>query len=323
MIRVIVWLLLLGGVPGSVYAALVRGGGSRRTDCVVVLDASGANQPASPREPRHVDCIDGDTSCDADASRNGECSFTVSLCINSTTVELCTPFETDSVEIAHAVDNGDRRFDPDFQALQQRVALLGLPGNGTRDACTFPTTLTVRLRGPRRGDLMRKARKRLQLTSLGRVEDGRPAQDRDTLKLTCRPEGDGVYRPRDLYSGSFDRIARQIFAPRCAVSGCHDSESQQAGLELLPTAAYSAIVGVAPTNGFAASDGLLRITPGDPGASLLYRKVADDLLAGYGSRMPLGDPRLRGDLVRLMELWILGDATLGPAPETGWVPGTD
>jgi hypothetical protein len=137
------------------------------------------------------------------------------------------------------------------------------------------------------------------------------------------PGGDGVYGPRDLYSGTFDRIAQEVFAQSCALSGCHDSESHRFGLILLPNAAYSNIVGVTPTTPAAAADGLLRITPGDPDMSFLYRKITADLLPGYGPPMPLTGPGVSPALSEIIRLWILGDGEVPPASATGWVTGTD
>jgi hypothetical protein len=313
--------LLVSGWALVEAVAVVRGGGSVRTDCLAVFDAP-ANDPAPPKVPRHVDCVDGDPGCDSDATRDGRCVFDLRVCINSTAVAGCTPSEADAVDIAHAIDNGDRRFDPDFQALQQRVDLLGLPDNDSLDACTLVSSLTVVLEGPSANHRMRASNKKLKMSALG-FASGNIANDRDRMKFTCRPEGDAIYEPRDLYEGTFDRIREQVFAQSCALSGCHDSESHTGNMILLPNAAFSQLVGVTPDNAAAAADGLVRVSPGDPDLSFLYRKITDDLEPGYGVRMPQTGPALSADLTELIRLWIIGDAMTGPAPETGWVTGTD
>lgn len=314
-----VWAVL-GWIPAEA-AGVVAGGGSARTDCLAVFDAA-ANVPAPPKVPRHVDCVDGDPLCDSDAVRNGRCVFDLRVCVNSTDVAGCSPSEADAVDIAHAVDDGDRRFDPDFQALQQRVDLLGFPDNDALDACTLASSLTVVLKGPSASGRMRANKKKLQMSAFG-FASGNIVEDRDRMKLTCRPEGDAIYEPSDLYEGTFDRIRQQVFAQSCALSGCHDSESHQGNMVLLPNAAFSQLVGVTPDNPAAAADGLERISPGDPDLSFLYRKITGDLEPGYGVRMPQGGPALPGELTELIRLWIIGDAMTGPAPETGWVTGTD
>lgn len=307
---------------GSAPAATVRGGGSAKTDCLLVLEVDGANSPAPPKTPKNVDCTDGDATCDGDGLRNGECVFPLQICANSTAVPECMPDSVDSIVVDHAIDDGeDRRFDVDFQALQLRADGLGLP-SFSNDDCSLASSITVRLKGPDSAKRMKKNKKKVRVTTLGATASG-PARDVDKIKFTCRPEGDAIYEPTDLYEGTFDRIRDQIFGQSCALAGCHDSESSAGGLILLPNAAYGNIVNVAPANGTAAGDGLLRVTPGDETLSFLYLKISGDLAPGYGSQMPDGAPALDPALVELVRLWILGDGILGPAPETGWVTGTD
>jgi hypothetical protein len=311
------WLV----VPKPASALIVGGGGSPSDDCVAVLDAP-ANSPAPPKPAKNVDCVDGDPACDGDGARNGQCVFALKVCVNSTALPSCTPVETTGVSVDHALDDGeDPKFDPDYQALQQRVDLLGFP-NADTDSCTTSSSVTVKLRPPSSGNVYKKTKKLLSLTAAGATAGG-SLSDRDKLKLTCRPEGSGVYLPTDLYSGTFDRIRQTVFAQSCALATCHDSESSQGALILLPNVAYSQTVGVTPLNPFAAADGLQRIFPGDTTKSFLYRKVTKSLALGYGSGMPLNRPSLTADQIELIRLWILGDMTLGPAPETGWVQGTD
>jgi len=312
---------LLLAFPLPARAATIYGGGSRTSDCLVVFDAPGANSPAPPRLPRNVDCVDGDPTCDADMTRNATCSFDLKLCINSTAVTGCTPDRTDSLTVDHAIDNGDPRFDTDFQALQQRANLLGFPDN-MGHACTLVSSVTVPLRPPgMAGGPFRKDEKRLTVRATGFTD--RAAKDLDHVRFTCRPSGDGLYSPRDLYAGTFDRIRQQVFAQSCALSACHDSNSHQGDMILLPNAAYSEIVGVTPHNPAAAADGLERIFPGDPVKSFLYRKITCDLLPGYDSCMPLVGQAVSPQLIEIIRLWIIGDMTTGPAPKDGWVEGTD
>lgn len=314
--------LAAAGAPQPSRAQVVGGGGGRAIDCVSVFVAPGANSPAPPRPPRHVDCVDGDPACDADGARNARCEFEIGLCVNSTAVAGCAPVRANTLIVAHAVDNGDPRFDVDFQALQVRADQLDLPGDETLDDCALPSTVTVPLRAPGPSGVYRLGKKRLGVIALG-FASGRPATDRDRMRFTCRPEGNGVYAPRDLYAGTFDRIAQQVFAASCAKSGCHDSETHQADMILLPNAAYSQIVGVGPTNPAAAAAGLQRVLAGDPDLSLLYRKLTADLEPGWGSPMPLTGPAVSPALVDIIRLWIIGDVPLGPAPAAGWVEGTD
>jgi hypothetical protein len=304
-------------------AVVVGGGGSSATDCLVVFDAPGANRPAPPKVPKNIDCVDGDVTCDADGLRNGECNFTVQVCLNSTAIVGCSAAEVATVSVDHADDNGDPKFDPDFQALATRINTLGFP-NDAFDDCTVSSTIRVPLRVAKSGNTLRKNKKKLGLAADGDVASKPGVRDKDRMKLTCRPEGDGIYLPTDLYTGTFDRIRQQVFAQSCALSSCHDSESSAGGLILLPGAAYSQIVGVVPVNPAAAGAGLQRIFPGDPTLSFLYRKITGDLDSGsWGVPMPAAGPAVSQQLIDIIELWILGDGVLGPAPESGWVAGTE
>jgi len=303
-------------------AATVRGGGSARTDCALVFEIPGANKPALPAIPKSVDCVDGDVTCDDDGIRNGECVFALQACINSTLVADCSPDTVETAVVDHAIDDGeDRRFDVDFQALQLRIDTLGLPSSST-DACTLDSAVTVKLKGPDSSNVMKKARKLVRITTEGSTTSG-AVRDKDKAVFTCRPEGDRIYLPTELYDGTFDRIRDQVFAQSCSLSGCHDSEGNEGDLILLAGAAYGNIVDVTPNNPAAAGDLLKRITPGDPAASFLYRKLTGDLEMDYGDPMPLEGDDVDPELIEIIRLWILGDGILGEAPENGWVVGTD
>jgi hypothetical protein len=306
----------------SAGAVVVAGGGSKTTDCMAVFDVVGANHPAPPKVPKNVDCVDGDVACDTDGLRNGECVFGIQVCLNSTALAECAADEVVTAEVDHADDDGDTKFDPDFQALEMRILTLGLP-TFDADTCTVSSSISVPLRAPSSGNEYRKANKKVKVTLTGNLASNSDVTDKDKMKFTCRPEGDGVYLPVDLFEGTFDRIREQIFAQSCALSGCHDSESATGDLILLSSAAYSQLVGVTPDNPAAAGAGLQRIFPGDPDLSFLYRKIIDDLEVGWGSSMPDGAAPLSPDQAEIIRLWIIGDGILGAAPETGWVPGTD
>jgi hypothetical protein len=300
-------------------ATIVGGGGSRTTDCLAVFNAE-ANTPA--RRPKHVRCADGDI-CDADGMVNGRCDFPVAVCANSTAIERCEIAGLDSLRIEHALDNGDRDFDPDFQALQARV-------DGDFDfpvldpnVCTLTSVIQVTVRGPFRNHRCKKGEKRLRMVAGStRGDDGRFKIDEDLLKLTCDPAPAGC-DPRALFDGTFDRVQRQIFDQSCALSGCHDSQSVAGELLLETGAAHANIVNVTPTNDAAANAGLQRVSvptegTGDPANSYLLMKVTGDLPPAYGPRMPFGGKKLDRTLIDVIQLWIAAGA-----PDEGWVPGTD
>jgi hypothetical protein len=293
----------------TAHAALVGGGGSATTDCLLVFDAP-VNTPA--RAPRNVRCTDGD-ACDADGVVNGACQLAVAACVNSTFDARCTLAGVRSVTVDHAVDDGDPRFDPQLQAFQTRIdSALELP-TSEPDRCATATNFVVPVRGPLANGACRRGRKVVRVVAVSTAFD----RDADRIKLTCDPSPAGC-DARVLFSGTFDRIQRQIFNQSCAVSACHDSQSMQAELLLETGAAYGNLVGVVPTNAAAAATGWERVLAGDPERSFVYHKLTGDLPAGTGSPMPFGRPPLDASLVEVIRLWIAAGA-----PASGWVPGTD
>lgn len=286
------------------------GGGSRITDCFAYLDAP-VNWP--PERPRSVRCVDGDPSCDADATVNGVCRIEVGVCANVTGSAYCAAGEVDGIVVDHALDNGDRFFDPEFQALQSRIALEIAPPTAQPDVCTAPVTISVRIRGPDLRDTCRRGAKRLVLTARPPLPNIRV--DVDRLRLECEPAS---CDPTVLFDGTFDRIQSQVFDTSCALSGCHDSQSLRGGLTLERGTAHQALYGVPPNNPAAAAAGWLRVTPGSVGSSLLHHKLVGPPDASYGQRMPFGKPRLARHRIELIDAWIAAGAA-----ESGWVPGTD
>ncbi len=139
------------------------------------------------------------------------------------------------------------------------------------------------------------------------------------MKLYCSPAVNGC-DPQALYSGTFDRMQRQIFNQSCALSACHDSQSQAGSLLLETGAAYGNLVNQAPVNGGALGAGWLRVdaTQASPENSFLFHKIEGSLPDdSYGVRMPRNRPKLNKTLRDVIELWIGAGA-----PQTGWVPGT-
>jgi hypothetical protein len=306
----------LFSLAGEARAGIVGGGGTRATDCLAVFSALG-----SPPTGASIRCRDGDPACDADATANGECVFPVGVCANSTHDSSCSPGEVDSIDVAHSADNGDPKFDPAFQALQNRIDDFDFPVD-TTDECTSPTNITVKLNGPFPGKRCRAGKKTIQMTTRTTPMLGGQKVDRDTLRLTCMPASN-TCDPAVLFTGTLDRIQSQVFDVRCAVSGCHDSESQTAGLLLEIGASHGNLVNVGTTNGVAAGLGWTRLTVvspgvGDPETSFLYHKITGDLGPGLGVRMPFKRPPLSRYLIDIVRSWIVAGA-----PPTGWVPGTD
>src|SRR6185295_14802157 len=97
----------------------------------------------------------------------------------------------------------------EFQALQSRANLLGFPDDETPNHCTLGSSVSVSLVPPATaGGVWKAAKKKIRLAAAGRAS-GRTLIDHDNLPLICRPAGDGTYSPRELYAGTFDRIAQE------------------------------------------------------------------------------------------------------------------
>src|SRR5262245_26673581 len=313
--------LLLPCAP-PVGALIVGGGGGIATECLTVFDA-----PANyrPEKPRHVLCTDGDSSCDADGTVDGVCEFPVAVCANSTFDARCVYFGVASVEVDHAADNGDPKFDPDFQAVQDRIDAQIPPDTTDPDVCTATTTIRVPVTGPL-GSTCRRGTKKLRLRTTSTPPPASvPRTDKDKIKLMCEPAvSSGGCDPQVLFTGTFDRIQRQILNQHCAVSGCHDSQTFAGDMTLEEGTAYGSLVDVTPSKFAAAAAGWKRVTTtgpgtGDPATSFLFRKLTGDLPdASYGERMPFGKPKRDQQLIGLIELWIGAGA-----PAVGWVPGTE
>jgi hypothetical protein len=317
----IVALATLAANPAN--GLVVGGGGGASTECLTVFDA-----PANyrPENPKHILCTDGDPSCDGDAVVNGVCAFPITVCANAAFDPRCVYFGVQSIAVDHALDNGDPRFDPDFQALQSRIDSQIAPPTTDLDVCTTaPTTIRVPVRGPL-GSLCTRGRKKLRLVTTSTPPPASaPRTDKDKMRLVCEPAvSSGGCDPQVLFTGTFDRIQRQVFNQSCAVSGCHDSQALAGGMTLEEGTAHASLVDVPPNNPAAAAAGWKRVattgpTSGDPAVSFIFHKVTGDLPdAEYGERMPRGRPKLDQLLIDIIELWIEAGA-----PETGWVPGTD
>lgn len=302
------------------HAIVVGGGGKASSDCLVVFNAA-ANTPAS--KPRNVTCADGDPTCDADGVVNGTCQIPVAVCANSTAISGCTLNGVQFITVDHALDDGDKKFDPEFQALQTQIDNGIQPPTDEADVCTVATNFHVTIKGPTGNNHCQSNTKTVKVTTQSKGIAGRVYTDTDTIKLTCTPAPTNGCDPQVLFNGTFDRIQRQIFTQSCALSSCHDSQSKSGGLLLEAGAAYTNLVNVVPNNVSAANADWKRVnvstpTTGDPNTSFLYHKVTGTLPdASYGKSMPRNKPKLHPSLREVIRLWIEGGA-----PDTGWVPGT-
>jgi len=316
---------LVATMPAA--ATVVGGGGSSRTDCLTAFDAA-VNTPMT--KPRSIRCADG-SPCDLDGVVNGVCNFKVAVCANSTfNPSACSLNGVRLVTVEHAADNGDPKFDTQFQALQTRIdSDIGPFPRTTSDVCTTATNFFVPIKGPFKDNKCSKGKKQVRIVSESTVAAGMGTilVDKDKIDLVCDPPVGGC-DPSVIYASTYDRVQRQIFNQNCAVSGCHDSNSfmNAAGLLLEASAFPDNLINHTPTNADAAALGWKRIfqidsMTGDTDQSYILHKVNGDFPAGpgdFGARMPKGRPKLDDTLIDVLTKWIQAGA-----PDSGWVPGTD
>src|SRR5581483_7078167 len=185
-------------LPVIAAATTVGGGGSSKTDCLAVFEAD-VNTPAT--HPHDIRCADG-APCDLDGEVNGSCQFAVAVCINSTFDARCTASGVQSVTVDHALDNGDPKFDTEFQALQTRIdSAFDLPT--TDSGCAIATNFHVPVEGPLAGGACKKTRKTVRVVTLSTpaAGTGKVTKDKDTIKLTCDPAPTGC-DPAAFYAGT-------------------------------------------------------------------------------------------------------------------------
>lgn len=131
-----------------------------------------------------------------------------------------------------------------------------------------------------------------------------PPSPTGTLPATATVTATSTPEPATL-----SEIQETIFNPTCATMFCHDATTLSGNLNLEAGASYAALVGVTADNEAARTDGLLRVTSGDPAKSFLMTKLhltRFDLR--YFSPMPLTGGPLSQDKIDLVSAWILRGA---------------
>jgi len=99
-------------------------------------------------------------------------------------------------------------------------------------------------------------------------------------------------------TATFTRVQNEIFTPTCAAIGCHDRLGQQSQQILVAGQAYAMIVNHPSVE----MPQLMRIAPGDPANSYMYRKISGSGITG--DRMPQGLPPLSDPQIKLIRDWI-------------------
>ncbi|MBK6533645.1 MAG: hypothetical protein IPF99_29880 [Deltaproteobacteria bacterium] len=84
-------------------------------------------------------------------------------------------------------------------------------------------------------------------------------------------------------------IEALVLRPHCAIPSCHASAEPTGRMRLDEDFPRTSLRGVAAMGVACRDQGLVRVVPGDPAASLLYRKISEDA-PPCGSRMPPRPP---------------------------------
>ncbi|HEX9161557.1 MAG TPA: hypothetical protein VF980_07595 [Thermoanaerobaculia bacterium] len=103
-------------------------------------------------------------------------------------------------------------------------------------------------------------------------------------------------------SATFTRVTNEVLTPNCTAAGCHGKIATQENQTLTKDVAYSQLVNVPSVE----VPSLLRVKPGDPQNSYMYRKITGVGITGF--QMPQGGPFLDATQIALVRDWILRGA---------------
>lgn len=110
-------------------------------------------------------------------------------------------------------------------------------------------------------------------------------------------DGSGLEAPPPL-AATYSSIQANVFTPTCATSGCHRGAGAPQGLRLEAAVSYAMLVNVESSE----DPGVLRVAPGDPGASYLVQKLEGS--ASVGAQMPLNAAPLPQATIDVIRQWI-------------------
>jgi hypothetical protein len=97
-------------------------------------------------------------------------------------------------------------------------------------------------------------------------------------------------------------VQAKVFSVNCAISGCHGGSAVQQGLRLDAGFSAANLINVPSPR----DSSLVRVVPGNPGASFLIQKLEGTQT--LGDRMPQFGPYLPQSTIDEIRLWIQGGA---------------
>jgi hypothetical protein len=107
-------------------------------------------------------------------------------------------------------------------------------------------------------------------------------------------------------------IPTTVFAPTCALSGCHTAKDMMGSLDLESPDPYQRLVGQMAHGG----PGVIIDPGGDPQKSVLYLKLTP--FPPFGSQMPLAGAKLDDASLACMANWISSNAGSASPQDAGW-----
>ena len=195
---------IAGGVVDNIADCVQADQGSK--DCLLAWSVNYDGLGGPPPDPKTITCKDGDP-CDSDGHANGECTFQIGACVN-TTVGGCTTATLNTLELKKPSQKDvDKKSFKDPEAVYTRRTILSeinalLPASG--EACT---SAGLELRVPLKKDkgvcgspaaqactndqecddyCTLSYKKNKAVVKIG-IEDGVAAKDSDALKFFCEP----------------------------------------------------------------------------------------------------------------------------------------
>ena len=106
---------------------------------------------------------------------------------------------------------------------------------------------------------------------------------------------------------TLEDIEARVLRPHCAIPSCHASAEPTGRMRLDEDFPRATLRDIAAMGVSCRDQGLVRVVPGDPAHSLLYRKISEDA-PPCGSRMPQAAPPLPPELIALVHDWIAAGA---------------
>ena len=148
-------------------STVIPGGGNKKSDCYVLASLKGKHPL---KNPKTLECADGDPSCDMDGTCNNVCALQVRLCVNGPNMPPCTP----PSQLASL----------SFKS-HPATFTLNTPGQLTGPECGASHEVNLPVKISKSG---KKSKGVLKVTANGKAPKGtKPKSDGDTYVMKCVP----------------------------------------------------------------------------------------------------------------------------------------